>query len=169
MEWFQVVMTFSDKLQRLEDLNLVAIRLRFKEYHCYPKLNSDGTADTSEWLIERKNHEPRVAVDSFSELHRSIRYYRKKYWHKVDPAKHELDLDPGIAEFYAKKGINLYAKNNVEEKEYEDNELLLSEETQSESKPKDEELIKMVEKLEARLIKRKRMEVAKQLDDVTET
>merc|ERR1712087_634584 len=109
LEWFQVVMSFNAPTQRVRDLNFVAIRLRFKEYFAYPFLDGDGSANTSQWLIEKKKYEPRV--EHLRRLHRHKEYYAKKYWHGVDPAKHELDVDEGICEYY---GRDIFAETHNE-------------------------------------------------------
>eukprot|EP01084_Bolivina_argentea_P289065 496272_1 len=75
LEWFQVVMTFNNTLQRIEDLNLVAIRLRFKEYFCYPMLNKNGTTDIKKWIIETRKYDPRV--EHLRRLRRHVTYYKK--------------------------------------------------------------------------------------------
>ena len=140
LEWYQVVMSFNDSAQRPQDLNFVALRLRFREFYCYPLLNKDGTSDTSQWLIEKKKYEPRVR--HLQKIHRHKGYYIKKYYHKVEPEKYELDIDDGICEYY---GRNIFAKQG------EDDSL----ETHSN---KDDELIEFVDRLEARIEKKKKLQ-----------
>ena len=168
LEWFQVVMSFSNSKQRIQDLNYVAIRLRFREFYCYPLLNEDGTADTKQWLIEKKKYQPRI--EHLRRLQRHKQYYKKKYYNRVDPAKYELDVDEGIIDYY---GRNIFAKEGEDDSilsmDQQEDKLLNEQQTEEKSplfgkveeeKLKDEELVKFVDKLEARLEKRRKLQQA---------
>eukprot|EP01084_Bolivina_argentea_P286665 491785_1 len=154
LEWFQVVMTFNNTLQRIEDLNLVAIRLRFKEYFCYPMLNKNGTTDIKKWIIETRKYEPRV--EHLRRLRRHVTYYKKKWWNGVDPSKYELDVDDGIIEYYGRNIFdeNIY-KNDINKKDIK-----------NKNEGNDDDLIKMVQALEKKFERNRKLKQAEGLNDM---